>query len=64
VGYSLWYAALPRLGAARAAVLQLLVPVLTALTGVALLNEPLSLRLIACGVTIIGGVALFLRARS
>ena len=58
VGYALWYAALPALSATRAAVLQLLVPVLAALAGVVLLDEPLDARLLAGGAAILGGVAL------
>jgi drug/metabolite transporter (DMT)-like permease len=58
VGYSLWYLALPRLGPLRAALLQMLVPVLAALAGVLLLGERLSLRLALAGALILGGVAL------
>jgi drug/metabolite transporter (DMT)-like permease len=58
VGYSLWYAALPHLGAARAGAIQLAVPAVAALGGVALLGEPPSLRLLAAGVAILAGVAL------
>jgi drug/metabolite transporter (DMT)-like permease len=58
IGYSLWYAALPELGATRAAVVQLLVPVLVAGAGVALLDEPLTPRLALCAVAVLGGVAL------
>jgi drug/metabolite transporter (DMT)-like permease len=39
LGYALWYAVLPRLGAARAAVAQLTVPVIAALGGAVLLAE-------------------------
>lgn len=58
VGYALWYAALPALRATRAAVLQLLVPVLAAAAGVAWLDEPLDARLLVGGAAILGGVAL------
>lgn len=58
VGYSLWYAALPTLGAARAAVVQLLVPVLVAAAGVALLGEPVTRRLVLSAIAVLGGVAL------
>jgi drug/metabolite transporter (DMT)-like permease len=61
LGYSLWYAALPGLTATRAAVLQLLVPVLAAGGGVGLLGERLSLRLLLTGAAILGGVALAVR---
>jgi drug/metabolite transporter (DMT)-like permease len=58
VGYSLWYAALRGLTASRAAVLQLLVPVLAAAAAVMLLGEELGARLALAGAAIIGGVAL------
>lgn len=65
VGYILWYAALRGLTAARAASVQLIVPVLAAVGGTALLNEPVSLRLLIACVAILGGIALvLLRARS
>jgi drug/metabolite transporter (DMT)-like permease len=62
LGYSLWYAALPGLTATRAAVLQLLVPVLAAGGGVGLLDERVSTRLVVAGAAILGGVALAIRA--
>jgi drug/metabolite transporter (DMT)-like permease len=64
VGYSLWYSALRHLTATRAAILQLLVPVLTAAAAVVLLDESISLRLLIGGSAILGGVAITLRARS
>ena len=63
VGYSLWYAALRGLTATRAAVVQLSVPVLAALSAVAFLGEPISARLALAGAAILGGVAVVLRAR-
>ena len=56
LGYSLWYLALPRLGAVRAALVQLLVPVLTAVAGILVLGEHPSLRLLCAGPLILGGV--------
>lgn len=65
LGYVLWYAALPWLTAASAAVIQLSVPAITALGGVILLAEPLSNRLMIASVTILGGIALtILRPRA
>jgi drug/metabolite transporter (DMT)-like permease len=58
VGYSLWYAALRGLTATQASVVQLSVPVLAAAGGVTLLGEALTPRLLACGMAILGGVAL------
>jgi len=56
VGYSLWYAVLPSLGATRAAVVQLAVPVLTPLAAALLLGEPVTLRLVLAGTAILAGV--------
>lgn len=63
LGYAIWYAALPGLKSAQAAGVQLVVPVLTALTGVVLLSEPISFRLMFCSVIILGGVALVIADR-
>ncbi len=57
-GYAAWYAALPRMSATRAGTVQLAVPVLAALAGIALLGESVSLRLITSGAAILGGIAL------
>lgn len=58
VGYTFWYAALPSLAAWRAAVLQLIVPVLTALAAAGILNEPITPRLAAAAALIAAGVWL------
>ncbi len=47
----------------QAASVQLSVPLLTALAGALLLAEPLTLRLLAACVAILGGIALVLFAR-
>jgi drug/metabolite transporter (DMT)-like permease len=57
LGYALWYAVLPRLGAARAAVAQLTVPVLAALGGAVVLAELPGLRFWLAAVLVPGGVA-------
>jgi drug/metabolite transporter (DMT)-like permease len=65
LGYVLWYAALPSLTAASAAVIQLSVPAIAALGGVVLLAEPLSSRLVIASAIILGGIALtILRPRT
>lgn len=61
LGYVVWYAALPGLGASRAATVQLTVPVIAAFGGVILLDEAPSLRLVVAATLILGGVALTLR---
>lgn len=58
LGYAIWYRALPQLRASTAATVQLSVPVITAVAGVVLLSEPLSLRLVLASVAVLGGVAL------
>lgn len=63
LGYTLWYAALPSLGAVRASIVQLCVPVLTAAGASALLGEPITLRLLGASLMILGGVTLSLLGR-
>lgn len=63
VGYAIWYTALPALRPSTAATLQLLVPLLVAVAGIALLGEPATLRLALAALAIIGGVALVVRMR-
>lgn len=58
LGYVVWYAALKQIRTTSAAVAQLGVPVITAIAGVILLAEPLSLRLVLAGLAILGGIAL------
>jgi drug/metabolite transporter (DMT)-like permease len=57
LGYAIWYTALKGLQPTSSASVQLSVPVLTALGGVALLSEPLTLRLALCSLAILGGIA-------
>lgn len=64
VGYCLWYMALPALRATTAATLQLAVPVLTAIAGVALLGESPTLRLLLASIAILGGIALVVAKRN
>lgn len=66
LGYSLWYLALPGLTATRAALVQLVVPVLATVAGIVVLGESLTLRLVVAGIMILGGVgvAVLLRRRS
>ena len=64
VGYAIWYTALRGLKATVAATVQLSVPVIAAMGGVALLGEPLTLRLVACSAAVLGGVAIVIARRS
>ena len=61
-GYALWYAVLPHMKATTAATVQLSVPVITALAGVLLLDESISLRLLVASLLTLGGIALYIRA--
>lgn len=58
IGYSIWYTVLPALKAAKAATVQLSVPVIAGLGGVLLLGEPITLRLVLASLAILGGIAL------
>lgn len=61
LGYVMWYAAVPSLGSTRAAIVQLLVPIVAAAGGVLLLGEPLNPRLAVAAALTLSGVALALR---
>ena len=58
LGYVIWYAARPGLGALRAATVQLSVPLIAAMGGVLLIAETPTLRLVLAGIAILGGIAL------
>lgn len=58
IGYSIWYTVLPALKAAKAATVQLSVPVIAALGGIVFLGEPITLRLLLSSAAILGGIAL------
>jgi drug/metabolite transporter (DMT)-like permease len=64
LGYVLWYKALVGLTAIRAAIVQLIVPVLAAFAGVLVLDEEVTVRLAVASVLILGGVAVAVVARS
>lgn len=64
VGYSIWYAALPALTAARAASVQLSVPVITALAAVLALGERITPVLALSSVAVLGGIALVILGRA
>ncbi len=58
LGYALWYALVPRLGAARAGVAQLTVPLIAAAGGALLIGEGVGLRFALAAALVLGGVAL------
>ena len=63
VGYVIWYAALRGLTTTRAAIVQLSVPVIAAWSGVVLLAETVSTRLLLAGMMILGGIGLSVLSR-
>jgi drug/metabolite transporter (DMT)-like permease len=63
LGYAVWYTAVRGLPATSAATVQLSVPVIAALGGALFLHEPLTLRLIASSLAILGGVAMVIMGR-
>jgi len=58
IGYSIWYTVLPKLTRFTASLVQLLVPVITAVFGVLLLNEVFTLRLGLAFILVSLGVAV------
>jgi drug/metabolite transporter (DMT)-like permease len=64
IGYVIWYAALRRLSALRAATVQLSVPLIAAFGGVVLLSEAITPRLLVASLAILGGIALVLATKS
>lgn len=62
LGYALWYAVLPRLATSVSGLVQLSVPVIAALGGVALLDEGLTARMVLAGALTLGGIAYGLGA--
>ena len=64
LGYVLWYAALPMLRATSAATVQLSVPAIAALGGAVLLAEPVTVRLLAASVAVLGGIALTIHRKN
>ena len=63
IGYVIWYGALKYLTATRAAIVQLLSPVLATLAGVAILDEALTARILVAAVAGFTGVTLAATAR-
>lgn len=63
LGYALWYLVVPQLGAARAGVAQLTVPMLAAGAGAVWLGEEIGMRFILASALVLSGVALASIAR-
>lgn len=63
-GYLVWYYAVQSLSVAQAATVQLSVPIIAAVGGVAFLSEPITLRLAVASLLTLGGVAAVIGLRS
>ena len=63
LGYCVWYAVLPSLGAARGAIVQLSVPAIAAVGAIVLLDEPLRRDVAIGGAIILSGLAIALWQR-
>jgi drug/metabolite transporter (DMT)-like permease len=63
LGYALWYWCLPQLNATRAAIVQLTVPAIATLGGIAFSGEELTWRLGLSCALILGGVAIAILAK-
>ena len=64
IGYVIWYAALNYLTSMQAAMVQLSVPAIAAVGGVALLAEPVSMRLLVSCALVLGGISIAVRRKS
>ncbi len=58
LGYALWYHVVSRMSGATAATVQLSVPLLAAVGGVLVMQEPITLHLAMTSMMILGGIAL------
>lgn len=63
LGYALWYALLPRLGATRGALAQLSVPAIALALAALLLGEPVTPTALTSALLILGGIAVGLLPR-
>lgn len=63
LGYAIWYDVMKRLSVLKASTVQLTVPVISALAGVAFLSEALTLRLVLACAAVLGGIALVLASK-
>ena len=60
LGYTLWYSVLPGLPGARAAVVQLSVPIIAIVLGALLLQEAIGLKVVFAAVLVVGGIGFAL----
>lgn len=64
MGYALWYRILPQLGATRAAVAQLSVPLIAMAGGIVFLAEAVSLRFVVASLLVMAGVWVSMRPKA
>jgi drug/metabolite transporter (DMT)-like permease len=64
LGYSLWYAVLPKMTATTAAIVQLSVPIIAIAAGAVFLGEVVSLLIVIAAALVVGGIALAVTTRS
>ncbi len=62
LGYILWYSIVPRYSLVNVSIIQLAVPVITAIQGALFLAEGITLRFVVATILILGGICLALRA--
>jgi drug/metabolite transporter (DMT)-like permease len=58
LGYALWYGVLPRLGASRAGVAQLSVPIIAMLGGFVFLGEAITIKFMIASTLVLGGIGV------
>lgn len=58
LGYALWYGVLPRLGASRAGVAQLSVPIIAMLGGFVFLGEAITIKFVIASALVLGGIGV------
>lgn len=63
IGYAIWYSALTGLTTTKAAVVQLLVPVIATIGGVIFMNEVMTTRLQIATIMVLGGIALVILSK-
>lgn len=64
LGYIMWYKLVPRFSLMGASVIQLAIPIITAILGAIFLAEAITLRLTLCGAIILSGIFLALYAKN
>lgn len=63
IGYTIWYAVLPRMRSSSAGVIQLTVPVIAALGGWFFLQEAINQRLLISAIMVLGGIFWVLHSK-